>query len=95
MKERLYLGPTPLKESHSKIGDPRAKIECEAYIHQLKRLFPDATFELEWQNHTLGMYPEIVITYHYYNDTEAKRAFEIEEKLPEYWDEEAQKELRG
>jgi hypothetical protein len=94
MIERLYLGPVPSEEQCSRVGDPRAKIECLAYLNQLKRLFPEAKFEITWEKHEFGMYPEVIVLYDYYNESEAKQAFEIEANLPELWDDRAKVELR-
>jgi len=94
MIDRLFLGPTPSHETGAQVGDPRSKKECIAYLNQLKRLFPEAKFEIAWERHDFGLYPEVIVTYDYYNESEAKRAFEIEESIPEFWDDLAKEDLR-
>ena len=99
MKEYIELGPVPSEEKCAQVGDSnyseQSIKECRAYKNQLKRRFPLADFQIKLFEHDFGYYREVVV---YYNDTDydqEMRAIEIEDNIPEYWDEEAKKELEG
>jgi len=83
--------------------------ECVIYRKQLERQFPKGEFVIKSFPHDFGTYLEVVIYYddehicdcgldchedcQCETDTE-KLAYEVEGNLPEYWDEEAKKQLK-
>jgi len=101
MKDHLYLGPVPYAENCSQLGSEnfvyKSTIECEAYINQLKRMFPspqkDNYFKIKWNNHDFGMYPEVIVYYDNEDSDSADFALNAERNGPEFWDEEAKKEI--
>lgn len=99
------LGPVPADENCAQVGRDdfrkQAIIEMDVYIDQLWRLFPEAQdkrvwFSKKWFEHDFGQYGEVVAKWND-EDTEATNyVFDvIDRNLPEHWDEEAIKELKG
>ena len=88
----------------------RARIECTALRNQLKRMFgpvPEgARIVIKSFPHDFGTYYELVCYYEeaeYHEDDvdietrttpSEEYAFKLEDNIPDYWDEEAKKELK-
>lgn len=98
MKEYLELSSVPVDEPCAMVGEAdystRARLECRAYIDQLKREFPNAeaigcTFKIRANPHDFGTYYEVAVVYDDNDDDQAATAFEIESSLPMEWDSDA------
>ena len=101
MRECIELGSTPIEEDCAQIGSNdyslRARKECKAYINQLKRMFPeyaDIEYRIKSNPHDFGTYYEVVVCYDTNDKVSIEQAFDIEDKLPEYWDSLAKEELK-
>ncbi|MEY3376411.1 MAG: hypothetical protein RL463_721 [Bacteroidota bacterium] len=102
MLDYVYLSPTPLETDCAQVGSDdyreRAKIEMNAFIGQLYRMFPDSEdknvmFKIKWQSHDFGTYGEVVAAYRDDDREALDYAIYIENNLPEYWDTHAMKEI--
>jgi hypothetical protein len=98
MREYLELGPVPSNEKCYATGRPdyerHQTHEMQVYRTYLQRLFPSGRFGIKRFPHDFGSYGEVVVYYTRGEDSELL-AYEIEEKLPSTWDEQAKKELEG
>lgn len=102
MRDWFEIGPAPCNEECAQVGEnnfvSNANKEMDAYINQLNRKFGELIsgttihFRKKWYDHDFGRYGEVIISY---DDAEEKAhlVYEIERELPEFWDEEALKEL--
>ena len=109
MRETLEIGCSPYGEECAQVGTEnytiRAREECHAYKNQLFRLIekqfnktrdelPDGFLGVKISAHDFGCYHEVVARYND-NDTDAEEiAYWLEANSPEYWDDEAKKELK-
>ena len=101
MIEEIYLGPVPLSEDCSQVGGigyfERSRKECRAYINQLRRLGGEppmgGALKIQSCPHDFGTYHEVIAIFDERFPDSCKWAFELEENLPEFWDEEAKVEL--
>jgi len=101
MRDELYLGPVPIEEDCSQVGSvgyfERSRVECGAFINQLKRLFGDppegGALTIKSCPHDFGTYHEVIATFDDLYPDSCKWAFEIEENLPMRWDDEALMDL--
>ena len=102
MKDYMEIGPSPCSEDCAQVGGEgfrqRATKEMDAYINQLNRMFGDLIkdnksiyFSKKWFPHDFGTYGEVVINFD--DETDYDIIYEIERNLPEYWDDEAKKQL--
>ena len=98
----LYLGPTPLEEDCAQVGQngyrQQAEKELTAFVNQLYRQFTEAQeknvlFKIRWEQHDFGTYGEVVVLYDEDDRDSVEYAFNTEINQPEFWDEEALKEL--
>ena len=97
MRDELYLGPVPLDEDCSQVGSvgylERSRVECRAYINQLKRQFGDPPegggLRIKQCPHDFGTYHEVVAVFDDLYPDSCRWAFEIEEDLPLRWDSDA------
>jgi hypothetical protein len=95
MQEVLYLCPTPTEEECAQLGAPgyaeRAKNEIAAFIDQIERTFKTDKVRLKMvrEKHDFGMYYDLVVRYNDSDPESIEQAFEIENNLPEKWDETA------
>lgn len=97
MGEEIYLGPVPLEEDCAQVGSDgyyeRSRVECRAYINQLKRQFGEpptgGSLKILACPHDFGTYHEVIAIFNEIYPDSCKWAFEIEENLPMRWDEEA------
>lgn len=95
MIEKVELGSAPIGENCCQVGvsehmELETK-ECWAFKHQLERMFPDVLFSFKTNYHDFGAYKEVVAVGT--DDESIDRAWEIQDLLPEKWDEEAIEEL--
>lgn len=97
MFDYFTLGSVPCDEDCSQVGSndyhEKSRIECQAYKKQLLRLFPNAYFKIKGFPHDFGTYHEVVVMFTEDDEAEVRQAIEIEDSLPENWDDEAKKEL--
>lgn len=99
----IEIGPTPAMEDCAQVGEhgyaTKSRNEMIAYINQLYRHFPDIKnqddiyFMHKYNRHDFGYYGEVRVYYPMHNKAALDMALEIERNLPEYWDDEARKEL--
>ena len=97
MRDHIELGPTPAGESCECLGPKynlgNAKAELTAYLHQLERLFPLATFHIKSFSHEFGVYKEVCVIFDDDDADQVDLAYEIEASYPEYWDDKAKGDL--
>ena len=100
MRDYYEIGATPIEEPCAATGEEdysrRARMECRALINQLYRQLPhDAADFIELRikahGHDFGTYYETICVYS--NDEGEAYAFMLEAGAPEYWDEQAKKEI--
>lgn len=97
-RDYLTLGPTPCGEACEQLGDnynpSKARDEMAVYIAQLKRQFPDYEakdiyFRTKGFPHDCGTYHEVVVWFDESSEESCSAAYNVENNLPEYWDNEA------
>lgn len=101
MRDRIELGPTPGNEDCAQVGSDgyrdRARRECQAYIRQLERTFPNAPFGacygIRAYQHDFGTYLEVYISYDEDDASQASYAWNVEANLPGEWDATARAEI--
>lgn len=97
----ISICSSPTNESCAQVGSDnyftQSQKELKAFINQLRRKFGKepgtAYLKIKSFPHDFGTYHEVVC---YYNDEDEEAinyAFKLESETPEYWDEEAKKEL--
>ena len=99
--DMLHLGPTPCNEDCQQLGPnynaARAMRESRVFIDQLQRHFGtppgDACFSVQHCNHDFGTYLEVAIKFNPNNEEEVDFAFNVENKAPHNWDQEALNKL--
>ncbi len=102
MREYLELSPNPVDEKCVQTGEEnyasRQRKECQIFIAQLRRQFGEepfgAYFKVKGNPHDFGTYYEVAI---YYDDNEeaaAEYAYDVENNLPEKWDEQSLAEIK-
>ena len=99
--EYLELGPCPSDEEPAQVGSEyyaaRARKECSVLRRQLERQFPDCqsliSLRIKSNSHDFGTYYELAVGYDPNDEQAFSLALEIEEKFPEFWDEESRLEL--
>lgn len=103
MRDFLTLGSTPTNEPCAQVGTDdyatKSRIESRVFIDQLLRQFGEppglSTFRRKSFPHDFGTYHEVVIAFDDENEEAVAFAYDVENNLPEQWDEQALKELRG
>jgi len=101
MRDSLNLSPTPIGEDCAQLGDvdysSRARRECRAFIQQLIREFGEppagASLQISHNPHDFGTYLEVEVQFSDTDEEASEFAYRVEGRLPEFWDEEARKEL--
>ena len=96
----LEIGSSPCAESCAQVGiedyERKAKKECRALMNQLIRIHgeppPTAKLVIKGNSHDFGTYYELRCVYAIDNEAGTNYALACE-NLPEYWDDEAKKEL--
>jgi hypothetical protein len=99
--DMIFLGPVPLSEDCAQVGSPqyfeKSRKECRAYINQLLRVFGEppmgSALKIKPCPHDFGTYHEVVVYFDERFPDSMEWAFNVEENLPEEWDEEARVEL--
>lgn len=99
--EWLDIGSSPPGESCAQVGSDqyaaRARRECGAYIHQLRRaLGPEpegARLGIRSNPHDFGTYYSVVCYYDPLNEKAIEYALNCERNGPEEWDDDARREL--
>lgn len=97
----MTLGPTPPGEKCAQVGaddyPEKSRIETRAFLNQLIRQFgeppPGARFTVKSFSHDFGSYREVCVAYDENSETAGDFAFNVENNLPESWDDAARKEL--
>lgn len=92
MKQYLELGSVPCNEecvqvSKTKEHLPAMKKECLRYLSGLVKKYPDMGFKIMNFAHALGNYCEVVIYYDDSDEEMMKKAYDIENNLPQTWEE--------
>lgn len=98
----IEIAPSPVNECCVQVGDPdyerKSLIECRVFKKQLIRQFgpppPGARLAIKSFPHDFGTYREVVCYFEEGNEEAESYAFRLEDETPEYWDEEAKKELK-
>lgn len=101
MKDYLDIGPCPAEEKAAQVGsedcERRSKIECRAFINQLRRLHgpePEgAKLGAKSFPHEFGNYLDVVCYYDSDLPDSLECAFKCESGTPARWDEIAKGEL--
>jgi hypothetical protein len=101
MRDCIDLGPSPTEEECAQVGQDdyrdRARRECRAYLHQLRRLFGDepegAQLSVKSNPHDFGSYLSVVCYYDPARPASLDYAFRCEGQSPREWDEQARQEL--
>jgi len=99
--DELDLACTPAEEACEQLGpnyDPaKARRECRAYVHQLKRQFGDppvgTRFRIKSNPHDFGSYLDVVVVFDADSAESVDYAFRCEAEAPARWDAEARAEL--
>jgi hypothetical protein len=97
MRDYLGLGSVPQGETCSQTADPnyfyKGQRECQAYVDQLLRMFgnPDGSCEIGIREclYDEGNYFEVVVWFDDDDEEEREFAYDIEDNLPNEWDQEA------
>lgn len=100
MRDYIFIGSGPACEDVAQVGSEgyaeRGKKECRALINQLKRMHgepPENTsFSIKPCPHDFGTYYEVICYFESEDEKSVDYAYGCED-LPEFWDEEARKEL--
>jgi len=103
MQDHIDIGPSPPGEPCAQLGTddyyPRARRECRAYIHQLRRTLgpePDAArLAVRSNPHDFGTYLSVVCYFDPEIPGAVEYALKCESEGPEQWDDEARRELAG
>lgn len=95
MIEKVELGTTPISENCCQLGvHEHMKFELKermAFKNQLERMFPDVSFAFKTNYHDFGTYKEVVAVG--WTEEQIDQCWEIQDSLPERWDNEAIQEL--
>ena len=104
MRDYIAIGSSPVDEDCAQVGSTeydyyeRAKRECTAFIHQLRRQFgeepPSARLSVKSFSHDFGTYYEVVCYYDDEDEESMDYAFKLEAETPNEWDEKAKLELK-
>jgi hypothetical protein len=97
MKDSFSLSPTPIGEDCAQLGTSTyyedAKLECKAFIAQLRRKFgPEPSgcrLFIKTNPHDFGSYFDVNVEFDQNSEEANEYAYLVEADLPEYWDEEA------
>jgi len=101
MRDYLELGATPSGEECAQLGsdnyEAQSKVEIKAFKNQMVRVVgeppPDGQLRGKTFQHDFGSYRELVVFFDDEDDVSQDYAYKCESETPEYWDEEALKEL--
>lgn len=103
--ETIELAPVPVEEECEQLGEnynpSKARKECRVFRNQLMRMveknFPGREVDIMIKSnlHEYGIYLELAIKFDENDERSVDLAYWIDSNLPQYWDEEAKKELEG
>jgi len=103
--DELELGTTPTGEDCAQVGSTAydfynvSKMEIKAFYNQLMRMFPNLPYGVQFKRqsniHDFGTYYELAIRYDSNDEGAVNYAFNVENNLPEQWDEPARLELEA
>lgn len=95
----VNIGSVPAGEDCEQLGPNydavKARKECEIFKRQLQRMFPNAMLKVKSFPHDFGSYLEVVALFNPDVDTMVEDAFQVENEMPEFWDDEAKKEIEA
>jgi hypothetical protein len=102
MRDYLDFECVPFNEECEQMGPNydalKARLECRVFIKQLRRQFGDepstALLKVKSNPHDFGSYLSVVCVFEENDEDAVKYAYDIEENLPDCWDEESIAELR-
>lgn len=92
----IELGPCPADEECLQTGIHEIKyIRKQAHIwaDQLRRQWSDEQFSVKTFRHDFGAYCEVLIQYNDQDEISRRSAYDVEDQLPEQWDEQARTEM--
>ena len=100
-RDFLTIGSSPAGEDCAQVGSEnygeQSRKECEAFKNQLIRQFGNppegARLAVKSFPHDFGSYKEVVVFYDDASEPAMEYAYKLEGESPEFWDEEAKKEL--
>lgn len=100
-RDYLTIGSSPTEEDCAQVGsgnyEYQSKLECKAFIHQLRRVFGEepegASLSIKSFPHDFGTYREVVCYYDPDEGLASEYAFRLENDTPAKWDTEALEEL--
>lgn len=102
MVDYLHLSPVPIEEPCQQVPyayPDLARKECLVFIEQLRRVFgpePEgARLRVKACPHDFGTYYDVIVQYDDTIEEAVEYAFNLENNLPESWDEEARKALES
>lgn len=99
MKDTVYLGETPYGEECTPVGTnpQKERAECQAFINQIRRQFgpepPNTRLYIKRNSHDFGTYLSVECEYDDTDRVSYTYAFKVEGDAPEYWDDDAKREL--
>lgn len=101
LRDHISLGSAPYDVEPAQVGSDdytvRARIECRAYINQLRRQFGkepgSALITIKTNVHDYGVYYDVICYYDHRSEVEVEYAFKLEREGPAEWDKEAIEEL--
>lgn len=101
MRDTMSIGSTPCDEDCAQVGTDnyarRARVECKAWINQLRRHFGDepegAQFRVQANSHDFGVYYDVEICFDDNYPQAVEYAFKAENDAPARWDNAAHDEL--
>jgi hypothetical protein len=94
MRDYVSLGTTPVDEYCCDLHDiTGSRAECRRFIAQLRNQFGNepegAELKIKSNPHDFGTYLDVVCYYEEENEEDELYAFNLEENLPEKWEEES------
>ena len=101
MRDWIDIGSSPPAEPCAQLGSndyyERARKECKVYIALLRRVLgdepPGARLSIKSHAHDFGNYLSVACSFDDAEQAAVDYAFRCEAGGPEYWDEQARKEL--
>ena len=92
MNDYIELGSAPRGEQCAQVGAPdyteRARLECAAYIEQLRRAHPKVCEKVRLKRQAFYYY-QVVAIFRADDNEQAEAAFFLQGNAPEFWDAQA------
>lgn len=100
-RETIELDGTPVDEECAQVGEEgygiRARAECQAYIRQIQRQFPNmpegVSMRVKSSPHDYGSYYGVAVSFPEDDEKAADFAYMLEGEGPTKWDATARQEL--